>query len=221
MKKLLLIPMILLLFACNNTRTLNVNEPLEYSIRIKDNAEFILVKEGTDIEEFTSDLNHYLDIDTNADSQTIDWLGQSLCTSTIEKLKTYEGKELLAISGIQSTARDEDYHPIDTRIFYLDKENKYSKEATLNYDSFRPIKLVIDFNKDGQTERVYKMINLAVARDYEYNIIESNNITRIEDAYRKINESDCAQGYDEYDLYKLHVDAIHRESYVSNIRQSH
>lgn len=139
-----------------NTRTLNVNEPLEYSIRIKDNAEFILVKEGMDIEEFTSNLNHYLDIDTNADSYTIDWLGQSLCTSTIEKLKTYEGKELLAISGIQSTARDKDYHPIDTRIFYLDKENKYSKEATLNYDSFRPIKLVIDFNKDGEIERVYK-----------------------------------------------------------------
>lgn len=221
MKKIFLIPILLMLFACGSNNSLKVIEPLEYDIEIKNNAEFILIREGTDVEEFTNNLDNYLEIDTNADSYTIDWLGQSLSTSTIEKLKTYEGKKLRVINGMQSTAHDEDYNPIDTRIFYLDKENKYSKEATLNYDSFRPIKLVIDFNKDGKTERVYKTIILAVARDYEYNIIKSNNITKIEDVYRKITENDYSQGYDRFELNKIVRNNTHKESYVSNIRQSH
>ena len=122
-------------------------------------------------------------------------------------------------SGFQSAG--ENYDLKDTRIFKFDEENKISKEATLNYDSFRPIKLVVDFNKDGKTERVYKTIVLAVARDYEYNIIETSNITKIEDAYRKITESDYAQGYDCFELNDILRNNVHTESYVSNIRQSH
>lgn len=221
MRKLLLIPILLMLFACGSNTTMKVIEPLEYDIKIKNNAEFILVKEGTDVEEFTNNLDNFLDIDTNADSYTIDWLGQSLSTSTIEKLKTYEGKKLRGMSGMQETGIDITYTEENAKIFNFDEENKISKEATLNYDSFRPIKLVIDFNKDGKTERVYKTIILAVVRDYEYSIIESNNITKIEDAYRKITESDYAQGYSDIDLYNILVNNIHNENYVSNIRQSH
>ena len=221
MKKLLLIPILLMLFACGSNNSLKVIEPLEYDIEIKNNAEFILIREGTNVDEFTNNLENYLDINTNADSYTIDWLGQSLSTSTIEKLKTYEGKKLRGMSGMQETGIDITYTEANAKAFNFDEESKTSKEATLNYDSFRPIKLVIDFNKDGKTERVYKIIILAVARDYEYNIIESNNITKIEDAYRKITESDYAQGYSDIDLYNIIIDNIHKESYVSNIRQSH
>lgn len=217
MRKLLLIPILLILFACGSSTTMNVNDPLEYNIEIKNNAEFILIKEGTDVEEFTNNLENYLDINTNADSYTIDWLGQSLSTFTVEELKDYEGKKLEIVSGVQKT----EHNALDTRNLKLDEENKISKESTLNYDSFRPIKLVIDFNKDSKTERVYKTIILAVARDYEYNIIKSNNITKIEDAYRKITESDYAQGYSDIDLYNILVNNIHNENYVSNIRQSH
>lgn len=218
MKKILLIPILLMLFACGSVTTMNVNDPLKYNIEIKNNAEFILIKEGTDVEEFTNNLDKYLDIDTNADTYTIDWLGQSLSVSTIEEMKKYEGLYLRKYSGFQSAG--ENYDLKDTRIFKLDEENKISKEATLNYDSFRPIKLVIDFNKDGKTERVYKTIILAIARDYEYNIIESNNITKIEDVYRKITENDYAQGYDCFELNKIVRNNTHKESYVSNIRQS-
>lgn len=219
MKKLLLLLILIMLSACGSTTTMNVNDPLEYNIEIKNNAEFILIKEGTDVEEFTNNLNNYLDIDTNANSYTIDWLGQSLSISTIEKMKKYEGLYLRKYSGFQSAG--ENYDLKDTRIFNLEEENKISKEATLNYDSFRPIKLIVDFNKDGKTERVYKTIIIAVARDYEYNIIESNNITKIEDAYRKISENDYAQGYDCFELNKIVRNNTHKESYVSNIRQSH
>ena len=219
MRKIFLIPILLMLFACGSNNSLKVIEPLEYDIEIKNNAEFILIREGTDVDEFTNNLDNNLDIDTNADSYTIDWLGQSLSISTIEEMKKYEGLYLRKYSGFQSAG--ENYDLKDTRIFKLDEENVYSKEATLNYDSFRPIKLVIDFNKDGKTKRVYKTIILAVAKDYEYNIIESNNITKIEDAYRKITESDYAQGYGWFDLDKKVRSNIHKESYVSNIRQSH
>lgn len=219
MKKIFLIPILLMLFACGSNNSLKVIESLEYDVEIKNNAEFILIKEGTGVDEFTNNLENYLDINTNADSYTIDWLGQSLSISTIEDMKKYEGLYLRKYSGFQSAG--ENYDLKDTRIFNLDEENKISKEATLNYDSFRPIKLVIDFNKDGKTERVYKTIILAVARDYEYNIIESNNITKIEDAYRKITESDYAQGYDCFELNDILRNNIHKESYVSNIRQSH
>lgn len=221
MRKLLLIPILLMLFACGSSTTMNVNNPLEYDIEIKNNAEFILVKEGTNVDEFTNNLKNYLDINSNADSYTIDWLGQSLSTFTVEELKDYEGKKLEIVSGVQKTERNDKYELLDTRNLKLDEENKISKEATLNYDSFRPIKLVIDFNKDGKTKRVYKTIILAVARDYEYNIIESNNITKIEDAYRKITESDYAQGYDCFELNDILRNNVHKESYVSNIRQSH
>lgn len=206
-----------MLFACGSNNSLKVIEPLEYNVEIKNNAEFILIKEGTGVDEFTNNLENYLDINTNADSYTIDWLGQSLSTFTVEELKDYEGKKLETVSGVQKTERT----VLDTRDLKLDEENEISKEATLNYDSFRPIKLVIDFNKDGKIERVYKTIILAVARDYEYNIIESNNITKIEDAYRKITESDYAQGYDCFELNDILRNNIHKESYVSNIRQSH
>ena len=219
MRKIFLIPILLMLFACGSNNSLKVIEPLEYNIEIKNNAEFILIREGTDVEEFTNNLENYLDINTNADSYTIDWLGQSLSISTIEDMKKYEGLYLRKYSGFQSAG--ENYDLKDTRIFNLEEENVYSKEATLNYDSFRPIKLVIDFNKNGKTERVYKTIILAVARDYEYNIIESNNITKIEDAYRKITENDYAQGYDCFELNDILRNNVHKESYVSNIRQSH
>lgn len=219
MRKIFLIPILLMLFACGSNNSLKVIEPLEYDVKIKNNAEFILIREGTDVDEFTNNLKNYLDVNTNADSYTFDWLGQSLSISTIEKMKKYEGLYLRKYSGFQSAG--ENYDLKDTRIFKLDEENVYSKEATLNYDSFRPIKLVIDFNKDGKIERVYKTIILAVARDYEYNIIESNNITKIEDAYRKITEGDYAQGYSETDLYSILINNIHNENYVSNIRQSH
>lgn len=219
MKKIFLIPILLMLFACGSNNNLKVIEPLEYDIEIKNNAEFILIKEGTDVEEFTNNLDSYLEIDTNADSYAIDWLGQSLSVSTIEDMKKYEGLYLRKYSGFQSAG--ENYDLKDTRIFKFDEENKISKEATLNYDSFRPIKLVVDFNKDGKTERVYKTIILAVARDYEYNIIETSNITKIEDAYRKITESDYAQGYDCFELNDILRNNVHTESYVSNIRQSH
>ena len=219
MRKIFLIPILLMLFACGSNNSLKVIEPLEYDVEIKNNAEFILIREGTDVDEFTNNLENHLDINTNADSYTIDWLGQSLSISTIEEMKKYEGLYLRKYSGFQSAG--ENYDLKDTRIFKLDEENVYSKEATLNYDSFRPIKLVIDFNKDGKTKRVYKTIILAVAKDYEYNIIESNNITKIEDAYRKITESDYAQGYDWFSLDEKVRDNIHKESYVSDIRQSH
>lgn len=120
MKKILLIPILLMLFACGSNNSLKVIEPLEYDIEIKNNAEFILIREGTDVDEFTNNLENYLDINTNADSYTIDWLGQSLSTSTIEKLKTYEGKKLRGMSGMQETGIDITYTEANAKTFNFD-----------------------------------------------------------------------------------------------------
>ncbi len=162
MKKILLIPIITLLIACSsNTSTMNVNEPLTYDVKIKDNAEFILVKEGTSVEDFTNNIENYLDIDTNADSYKIEWVGEAYSSLTteeyLEKKNTY---------------------PFES-----------SREDTLNHDSFRPIGLYITFEKDGNSKTDYKQIILGVAREEEYNVISTTNSKTIIDVYRNLENS--------------------------------
>lgn len=219
MKKLLLIPIITILFACSSNTTMNVNEPLTYDVKIKDNAEFILVKEGTSVDEFTNNLESYLDIDTNADSYTIDWLGESLSAYTREELKNLDGELAYSLSGMRSAEEGRNDHYAE-QVIDIENEIMVSKEATLNYDSFRPIELIVDFTKDGETETYYKQITLAVAREDEYNVISSNNITTMEEAYRQIGLSDgidynpVASHY-----FTTYINASKEDGYFSNIRQ--
>ena len=152
-------PIIAMLFACGSNATMNVNEPLTYDVKIKDNAEFILVKEGTSVDEFTNNLESYLDIDTNADSYTIEYAGEKYSSLSFEE---YEKNKNIY-----------DY--------------KQSLEETLNHDSFRPISLYVTFKKDGKTKTDYEQIVLAVARDEEYNAILKSGVSRIEEAYIVIN----------------------------------
>ena len=220
MKKLLLIPIITFLFACSNGSTaLNVSEPLTYDVKIKDNAEFILVKEGTSVDDFTNSLESYLDINTNADSYAIDWLGESLSHYSREELEKLNGQQTHRLSGIIKTTLSKDYG-VNNPIIDIENEIKVSKEATLNYDSFRPIELIIDFTKDGETETYYKQITLAVAREEEYNIISSNNIVTMEEAYRQIGLSD---GIDYNPIashyFTTYINASKEDGYFSNIRQ--
>ena len=214
MRKILLIPLISLLFACSSSNTISVNNPLTYDVKIKDNAEFILVKEGTSVENFTAELPNYLDIETNADSYEIDWVGESLSVYTRKEIQFLEGEQTYALSGMQKTT-DLDYQDKEYTIENIDDEIQTSKESTLNYDSFRPIELIIGFTKDGKTETYYKQITLAVAKDDEYNVISSNNIKTIEEAYRQIGIND---GID--NSYSLAYAASSASNgYVSNIRQ--
>ncbi len=162
MKKILLIPIITLLIACSSNTTMSVNEPLTYDVKIKDNAEFILVKEGTSVEDFTNSLENYLDIDTNADSYKIEWVGEAYSSLTAEEY--LEKKSTLPFES--------------------------SREDTLNHDSFRPIGLYITFEKDGISEVDYKQIILGVAREEEYSYISSNNAVTVIDAYRAIAKND-------------------------------
>ncbi len=228
MKKLLLIPIITILFACSSGNTLKVDDPLTYDVKIKDNAEFILVKEGTSVEEFTNNLERYLDIDTNADSYTIDWFGESLSVYTREDLEMLNGEKIDAhLSGMQSGVNESQVNygfvNYEYEVFDMNNEIQVSKESTLNYDSFRPIELIIDFIKDGETTTYYKQITLAVARDKEYNVISSNNITTMEEAYRQIAIND---GIDYrmsitgpvYD-YTNYAEISKEQGYFSNIRQ--
>ena len=215
MKKLLLIPIITILFACSSNATLSVNEPLTYDVKIKDNAEFILVKEGTSVDEFTNSLESYLDINTNADSYEIDWVGESLSTYTREEMKSLDGKQTFRLSGMREISE------IDLNnlpIIDIDNEIQVSKESTLNYDSFRPIELIIDFTKDGETETYYKQITLAVAREDEYNVISSNNITTMEEAYRQIGLNDGII-YETGDYFEQYFSSSVLDGYLSNIRQ--
>ena len=215
MKKLLLIPIITMLFACSSNATLSVNEPLTYDVKIKDNAEFILVKEGTSVDEFTNSLESYLDINTNADSYEIDWVGESLSTYTREEMKSLDGKQADKLSGMREISE------IDLNnlpIIDIDNEIQVSKEDTLNYDSFRPIELIIDFTKDGETETYYKQITLAVARENEYNVISSNNITTMEEAYRQIGLNDGII-YETGDYFEQYFSSSVLDGYLSNIRQ--
>ena len=221
MKKLLLIPLISILFACSTNSTMSVNEPLTYDVKIKDNAEFILVKEGTSVENFTNELPNYLDIETNADSYEIDWVGESLSIYTREKMQALDGQQTWKLSGMQAAGNG--VSRIDEFTIDIEDEIQVSKESTLNYDSFRPIELIIDFTKDGETKTFYKQITLAVARDNEYNIISSNNIKTIEEAYRQIGISDgitCSIDSSNYKKYNNYYNNIAKEEgYFSNIRQ--
>ena len=206
-----------MLFACSSNATLSVNEPLTYDVKIKDNAEFILIKEGTSVDEFTNSLESYLDINTNADSYEIDWVGESLSTYTREEIKSLDRKQTFRLSGMREISE------IDLNnlpIIDIDNEIQVSKESTLNYDSFRPIELIIAFTKDGETETYYKQITLAVAREDEYNVISSNNITTMEEAYRQIGLSD---GIDYNPIashyFTTYINASKEDGYFSNIRQ--
>ena len=204
-----------MLFACSSNATLSVNEPLTYDVKIKDNAEFILVKEGTSVDEFTNSLESYLDINTNADSYEIDWVGESLSTYTREEMKSLDGKQTFRLSGMREISE------IDLNnlpIIDIDNEIQVSKESTLNYDSFRPIELIIDFTKDGETETYYKQITLAVAREDEYNVISSNNITTMEEAYRQIGLNDGII-YETGDYFEQYFSSSVLDGYLSNIRQ--
>ena len=215
MKKLLLIPLISILFACSTNSTMSVNEPLTYDVKIKDNAEFILVKEGTSVEDFTNELPNYLDIETNADSYEIDWVGESLSTYTREEMQALDGLQTYQLSGMQKS--DDLYSVPEEFTIDIENEIQVSKESTLNYDSFRPIELIIDFTKDGETKTYYKQITLAVARDNEYNVISSNNINTIEEAYRQIGVTDGII-YDLYD-FRYSYSSSASDGYLSNIRQ--
>lgn len=177
MKKLLLIPIITMLFACSSNTTLSVNEPLTYDVKIKDNAEFILVKEGTSVDEFANNLEGYLDIDTNADSYTIECAGEKYSSLTAEEYLDKKGT-----------------YPFKT-----------SLEETLSHDSFRPIGLYITFEKDGKSETDYKQIILAVAREEEYNVISSSDAKTIENAYRNMC-NDSSTDYDLSFYDNLHID---------------
>ena len=208
-------PIITMLFACSSNATLSVNESLTYDVKIKDNAEFILVKEGTSVDEFTNNLESYLDISTNADSYEIDWVGESLSTYTREEMKSLDGKQTFRLSGMREISE------IDLNnlpIIDIDNEIQVSKESTLNYDSFRPIELIIDFTKDGETETYYKQITLAVAREDEYNVISSNNITTMEEAYRQIGLNDGII-YETGDYFEQYFSSSVLDGYLSNIRQ--
>ena len=222
MKKLLLIPIIAMLFGCSSNTTMNVNEPLTYDVKIKNNAEFILVKEGTSVDEFTNNLESYLDINTNADSYIIDWLGESISIYTREELKNLDGKTAERLSGMYSTDEADDVDTTNKKI-NIENEIQVSKESTLNYDSFRPIELIIDFTKDGKTVTYYEQITLAVAREDEYNVISSNSITTMEEAYRQIGLNDGitynlnSGSYKEYENYYKNI--AKEEGYFSNIRQ--
>ena len=206
--KLAYIPLIFL-FACSNSSTLNINNPLAYDVKIKDNAEFILVKEGTSVDEFTNNLVSYLDIDTNADSYAIDWLGESLSTYDEDTLNELDGKEAYFTSGI------DDYGDWDNlKTIVIKEEVEVSKETTLNYDSFRPIKLIIKFSKDGIEKTYYKQIILAVCKQEDYDVIFSSNISSIEEVYRKLDERD---GFTS--SIKAYVQASYNNGYTSNISQ--
>ena len=209
-KLVVLIPF-MFLFACSNSSSvsLNANEPLTYDVKIKDNTEFILVKEGTSVDEFTNNLESYLAIDTNADSYTIDWLGESLSTYDEDTLNEIDGKEAYFINGI-----DYYFDWDNLKTINVEEEVIASKETTLNYDSFRPIKLIIKFSKDGIEKTYYKQIILAVCKQEDYDVISSNNIKTIDEVYRKLDEID---GFTSN--IKDYVQTSYSNGYTSNIRQ--
>ena len=96
----------------------------------------------------------------------------------------------------------------------VEEEVIASKETTLNYDSFRPIKLIIKFSKDGIEKTYYKQIILAVCKQEDYDVISSNNIKTIDEVYRKLDEID---GFTSN--IKDYVQTSYSNGYTSNIRQ--
>lgn len=209
MKYKLLPILLILLCACSSkSTTITVNDPLSYSVNIKDDAEYILVKEGTSIEEATQIILDNLDIETNADSYELEWYGEMYAELTREDLETVVSKKDNVISEREPYA--------DVHVSYLKYAKNFgdvkeSQELTLNHDSIRPIELIFDFTKDGETITYYKEILLCVARDTQYNIIDSISVDKtIENLYQTLDAKTNQQTVFSY--------ARDNEGYVSNIR---
>lgn len=208
MKKIIFILLTLIaLTACDNqTISLEVNDPLEYSVNIKNNAEFILIKEGTSIEEATRIIKDNLDIETNADSYEFDWWGEAYSALTREDL-VFLSEDYL--TGVLNEGR---FAEVNEAFSDDITDVSISKKLTLDNESFRPIELIIDFTKDGKTETLYEQILLCVAQDAEYNAIAMNAVTTIENAFIALwNE---APRYSYSELYSI----AKKEGHYSNIR---
>lgn len=194
-RKILFILLVLITFtACSKKITIEVNNPLEYSVGIKNNAEFILIKEGTSIEEATQIIKENLEMETNADSYEFDWYGEAL-SSFEEDMSTFTSEDM---ADDLKLAND------------IVKE---SKELTLNHDSFRPIELIFTFTKNQEIKVYYKQILLCVAEDDEYNVLLTNDATTVEDAYIAIYHNTSGMNYDDY------MENAMQEGYFSNIKK--
>lgn len=184
-----------LLSGCSSTTSLEVNNPLEYTVNVKDNAEFILIKKDTSIDETTQIIEDNLDIKTNADSYEIDWYGEAASSFTKEEYE--ENVEFWnSLSDKEKGGNDVLYNDtIEGYSYYIVRSSTIDdnldletiKENTLNHESIRPIELIIDFTKDGQTETYYKQILLCVAKEDKYEVIKNNNVLTIEDIYKTLD----------------------------------
>lgn len=225
MKKILIIVIALLaLTGCGQTTTtMEVADSLYYSVNIKDNVEFILIKEDTSIEEATQIIKDNIEVETNADSYEFDWYGEIYSYETRESIE-----ELIESNGIGGekipTTNEErekvgEYGPNTNTLAYkkhilehLGEEN-YDKELTLSYESIQPIELIIDFKKDGETTTEYKQILVCVAKEDIYDVLKTNQIKKIEDLYITI--------YSEIPLFNSMAEETSyniSQGYVSNIR---
>lgn len=203
MKKILLLLITLLtLTACGTNTSSNqvsVNEPLEYSIKIKDNAEFILIHEKTSIDEATQIILDNLDIETNADTYDWYWVGEAAVGLSIDEIENFD-----------------EFVSKNTSIYFEDLTLEEIQRATLDYDSLRPVKLIFTFVKNSEETKREKEIKLCVAREEEYNLISNNAVKTVDNLYEILTYqmSDLADYYS-YDAVQ---NIIRDEGYVSNIR---
>lgn len=196
MKKILLLLITLFtLVGCGTTTSQNeivVNDPLEYSVKIKDNAEFILIHEGISIEEATQIILDNLEIETNADDYDWYWVGEAAVDLSIDEIENFE-----------------EYIEKETYVYYEDLTLESIQKATLDHDSLRPIKLIFSFKKNNEETKTEKEIVLCVAREDEYNAISNSESKTVEELYQAINLNGSSMKF--VDNYI--------DGYVSNIRK--
>lgn len=185
MKKITFLFILLLTFsACVSKKdavSLEVNDSLSYVVSIKNKAEFILIKEGISIDEATQIILDNLDIETNADNYQFDWYGEAYSDLTREDIEEYRSTYYDDDGSINIYKSEE--NPIVDAFIDDVTDTSVSKELTLNNDSFRPIELVVDFIKDGNTETFYKQILVCVAEEEQYNVLKNSDAKTIEEAY--------------------------------------
>lgn len=216
MKKFLIIFITLLvLTGCDRqSNKLEVNDPLKYSVSIKDNAEFILIKEGTSIEEATKIIKDNLDIDTNADSYDLDWYGEAYAAYYKEDIEN-----LIEEYGAGGKKIEEKKNIADDfkKIYQVEYEHLgdeiYAKELTLNNESIRPIELILDFKKDDETITEYKQILVCISKEDIYDVLSKEQPRTIEGMYSLLNKN----GLLFTDANKL-VDYVSDMGYASNLR---
>lgn len=217
MKRIMLVLLtLILLYGCQSEiKELPVNDNVTLSVELKDNKEYIMVDQYTDIDSI--DFERYLDIKSNKDlSYNIKWVGQGFAY-TYDKYEDILGIKVVTELRIGENSINDVETEVDEEFINKDKQ------TTLNSDGFVSISIYVQGEYEGRKiEKRLDTLLFVYPEDFDEelkNVLVNKNT--IEDVYKTL----CTYAIDNYKnnpekckTYKTALDIWNEKGYVSNIR---